>query len=90
SNGKLLGTLNGHNNWIYALAISPDGNTLVSGSGSILGHHQIIKVWNLKTKQEIRSLTGHSSTVRALAISSDGQTLVTGSDDKTIKIWLCD
>lgn len=90
SNGKLLGTLNGHNNWIYALAISPDGNTLVSGSGSILGHHQIIKVWNLKTKQEIRSLTGHSSAVRAVAISPDNQTLVSGSDDKTIKIWLCD
>jgi serine/threonine protein kinase len=90
SNGKLLGTLNGHNNWIYALAISPDGKTLVSGSGSLFGHQQIIKVWNLKTMQEIRSLTGHSSAVRALAISPDGQTLVTGSDDKTIKIWLCD
>ncbi|MHC5760025.1 protein kinase domain-containing protein [Nostoc sp.] len=75
-------TLQGHSDWVYAIAISPDGQTLVSGSKD-----KTIKVWNLNTGKEIRTLLGHSSYVNSVAISPDGQTLVSGSYDKTIKIW---
>ena len=75
-------TLTGHSSYVNTLAISPDGQTLVSGSAD-----KTIKIWNLSTGQEIRSLKGHSHPINYIAISPDGQTLVSGSADKTIKIW---
>lgn len=59
---------------VTSVAISPDGRTLVSGSGDI-------KIWNLASGQLIRTL-GHSGSI---AISPDGRILASGRGD--IKIW---
>ncbi|MBW4657365.1 MAG: serine/threonine protein kinase [Drouetiella hepatica Uher 2000/2452] len=77
-----LRTLQGHTSFVNALAISPDGKILVSGSAD-----QTIKVWDWATGTELRTLAGHTSFVNALAIARDGKTLVSGSADQTIKIW---
>ncbi|MEJ6486968.1 serine/threonine-protein kinase [Nostoc punctiforme UO1] len=79
---KQIANLQGHSDWVYAIAISPDAQTLVSGSKD-----KTIKVWNLNTGKEIRTLLGHSSYVNSVAISPDGQSIISGSYDKTIKIW---
>lgn len=46
----------------------------------------MVKVWNRKTKELIRTFSGHSNLVRCVAISPDGRSLVSSGDDKTIKI----
>jgi len=79
--GCLL-TLMGHTQWVMAVAISPDLQTVISG-----GLDTSIKVWNLSTGELLRNLAGHSKPVNCLAISPDGQTLVSGSDDDTIRTW---
>jgi WD40 repeat protein len=56
---------------VNCVAISPDGKTLVSGSGG-----GTIKVWNLHTGELRHTLSGHSSWVECVAISADGKTLV--------------
>jgi len=78
----LLLTLTGHAEAVWSVAISPDGQTLVSGSSD-----KTIKVWDLSTGKLVRTLTGHTGIVWSVAISPDGQTLVSGSLDKTIKMW---
>ena len=75
-------TLSGHSQPIWAVAISSDGKTLVSG-----GSDQTLKIWNLQTGTLLRTLTGHTDTVRAIVTSQDGRLLASGSGDKTIKIW---
>jgi WD40 repeat protein len=75
-------TLLGHEGEILSVAISPDGQTLVSGSTD-----DTIKIWNLNTGKEIRTLLAHSSDVNAIAISPNGHLMVSASDDKTIKLW---
>lgn len=66
----------------YSVAISPDGQLLVSGSSD-----RTITVRSLRTGKVLRTLSGHSGPVSAVAIGSDGQTLVSGSWDNTIKVW---
>ncbi len=78
----LFHTLTGHTGYVRSVALSADGQTLVSGSSD-----HTIKVWNVSTGQEVRTLTGHTGPVWSIALSADGQTLVSGSDDKTIKVW---
>ena len=87
----LKSTLTGHSDSIESLAISPDGQTLVSGGydKTISGHTNTkkIKIWNLGTGELKSTLTGYSSAVNSLAISPDGRTLVSGSYNGTIKTW---
>ncbi len=79
--GRIL-TLTGHSGEVNAVATSPDGQKIASGSDD-----QSIKIWNLSRGQELRTLTGHSNWVYSVAISPDGETLVSGSKDNTIKVW---
>jgi WD40 repeat protein len=71
-----------HSHWILSVAISPDGNILVSGSAD-----KTIKLWDLNKGNLIRTLPGHSSWVTAVAITADGKNIISGSTDKSIKIW---
>lgn len=78
-----LGDLSsGHSEPVRCMAISPDGQFLVSGSDD-----RTIKVWNLKEEEELYTLVGHSASVTSVAISPDGETLASGSSDKTIRLW---
>jgi serine/threonine protein kinase len=86
-NWRCVLTLTGHPKWVYSVTISPDGQTLASGT-----RNNTIKLWQLSTGRELRTLKGHSgwwlaAGVNSVAISRDGQTLASGSTDKTIKLW---
>ena len=79
---KPLQTLSGHSTWIYAVAISPDGETIASSS-----YDGIIKIWHLPTGKLIHSIDAHTDTVDSLAISPDGKILISGSWDDSVKFW---
>lgn len=82
--GKKVKTLPGHSNHaVQALAISPDGETIISGAND--GN---VKALNVETGKLIFSLKKqrHSKGVESVAISPDGKTIVSGSKDKTIKV----
>jgi WD40 repeat protein len=75
-------TLTGHHSSITAIAFSPDGGMIVSGSAD-----RTVKIWNPNSRLSQATLSGHSSLIDAVAISSNGKILVSGSWDYTIKIW---
>ncbi|QIR35753.1 protein kinase [Tolypothrix sp. PCC 7910] len=78
----LANSLIAHTEWVNSLAISADGETLVSGSAD-----KSIKIWNLKAGELKTTLTLHSNVVNSVAISPDSKTVVSASKDGTIKIW---
>jgi WD40 repeat protein len=67
---------------VSSVAISPDGQTLVSGSWD-----NTIKIWDLRTGQQVCTLPQQPSIVEAISISPDGQTLATGGWGNIIKLW---
>lgn len=84
-NIALANTLEDDSGWITSVAISPDSQTLVSGSWG-----KTIKIWDLSTNGTLKStLEDDTGSVGSVAISPDGQTLVSGggSFNNTIKIW---
>ena len=82
SNITLAKTLSGHTSMVWSVALSPDGQTLISSSGD-----KTIKIWNLRTGELRSTLSAHADMVLSIALSPDGQTLASGSWDRTIKIW---
>jgi F-box/WD-40 domain protein MET30 len=68
----------GHTDGIMCLQF--DDSILATGS-----YDSTIKIWDIKTGEEIRSLVEHTSGVRALQF--DDTKLISGSMDKTLKIW---
>lgn len=71
-----------HTDAVAAVALSPDGQTLATGSWDTT-----VKLWDIATKQERTTLPAHSSRVTAVAFSRDGKQLATGSADRTAKLW---
>ncbi|HEY9639972.1 MAG TPA: WD40 repeat domain-containing protein [Coleofasciculaceae cyanobacterium] len=80
-NFTLVQTITGHPA-AAALAMSRDGQTLVSG-----GSDKAIKVWDLKTGQLRNTLQSDSGSINAVALSPDGQTVISGSADHRVRIW---
>jgi WD40 repeat protein len=66
----------GHSAGVQAVAFSPDGTVLASGSKD-----HTVKLWALATGRLIRTLSGHTEGVTSVAFSPDGKILATGSWD---------
>jgi len=72
----------GHNASVKAVAVSPDGKYIATGS-----RDKSAKVWDISSGRELRSFLGHQLTVNGVEFSPDGRLLATSSADNTAKVW---
>jgi WD40 repeat protein len=63
-----------------AIAFSPDGKLLASGSS-------FIKLWNLETGRIICTLKGNTGILKSVAFSPDRKTLASCGLSQTIELW---
>ncbi|WP_392482129.1 hypothetical protein [Nostoc sp. C110] len=71
----------GHTERVNALAFSPDGQYIVSGSTD-----NTLRLWDTKGKL-LHTLNGHTGLVTALAFSPNSQYIVSASYDGTLRMW---
>jgi WD40 repeat protein len=65
-----------HDRAIMSVVFSPDGQVVASGSDDAT-----IKLWSIKSGEEIKHILGHRFGVRCLAFSPDGRMLASGGAD---------
>ncbi|MDE0682738.1 MAG: sigma-70 family RNA polymerase sigma factor, partial [Candidatus Poribacteria bacterium] len=70
------------NNWVLAVAFSPDGTRLASGSTDMT-----VRLWNTTGGKDSMTLQKHTGPTNVLAFSPDGKMLASGSTDKTVQLW---
>ncbi|MDB6171205.1 MAG: repeat-containing protein [Chthoniobacteraceae bacterium] len=74
----------GHDSWMFDLAMSADGQTLISAGGD----DQLI--WwpaAADAPEPIRKVKAHEGWIRALALSPDGKLLASGGNDRVVRLW---
>lgn len=76
----------GHRGSCRAIAFSPDGKLVASGSPPWLEDNSV-HVWEAATGRLIRRFEGHRSGVFSLAFAPDGLTVASGAGDSTILLW---
>jgi WD40 repeat protein/serine/threonine protein kinase len=78
----------GHRAQVTAVAFSPAGDLLASGS---LDHG--VRLWHVASRPEgealppMESLSGHTDAIYSVQFSPDGKLLASGSSDRTIVLW---
>ncbi len=84
--GKLLRSLKGHS-VTRALAFSPDGSLLATGSID-----RSLRFWNVQTGKEITAIKPNpkqpdEGVIRKIAFSPNGNTVATLTSDSVVKVW---
>lgn len=85
--------LDGHEDSVYSISMSPGGDFLVSGSDD-----KTIRFWNLKTMEELQERRiprvgeeGHTKAVRCVGWRpGNGDMVISGSNDRTVRRWRAD
>src|SRR5437763_3156508 len=82
---SVVATLKGHTEIVYAVAFSPDGKQVLTGS-----FDKTLKLWDTATGKEIKTLSGpkgHQDLILSVAFSPDGNLVASAAADKSVKLW---
>ena len=93
--GTLIHTFEGHEDWVGAVAVTRDGQYIISGAADYR-----VKVWSVAARATARAAvrpfrlvstcTGHTGEVIAVAAMPDGKRILSGSVEHTVRVWLLD
>jgi serine/threonine protein kinase len=87
-----LYTYGGHFSAVQAVAWSPNGKRIASGSRYFYDYDgsvgdNTVQVWDADSGDPLLTYTGHSWGVNAVAWSPDGLRIASGSSDQTVQVW---
>lgn len=80
--GEKIMDLIGHERAVKDVAVTLDGNYVVSASSD-----QTLKIWDLNKGVEIRSFKGHNDGVYRVILTPDSKSAISGSVNGIIKVW---
>jgi WD40 repeat protein len=74
-------TLKAHSGWVTAIAFSPDGQRLVSGSWD-----RTVKFWEVTSGKQLSPVASKTKEIQSLAFSRDGHWLATENSSNTVAL----
>lgn len=83
--GRPLATLNGHGDWVTAVALDTAAGVVVSGS-----RDGAVMLWDLAAATRLAVLDGHTACIRALALDAARRRLLSCGDDQWLIVWNLD
>jgi WD40 repeat protein len=73
---------------VVAVAFSPDGAMLATGSSDWIGWTGQVRLWSVSSGRELRRLSpGWTSGVSGLAFTANGARLAAGGTDGVVRVW---
>jgi WD40 repeat protein len=81
--GTLVHAFKGHTGYLQSVAVTPDGQHIISGSAD-----KLVKAWSVASKSLVTTCAGHTDWVYAVAAMPDGQRILSGGSDNTVRVWL--
>jgi len=82
SSGALARAIEAHNDSVYTLGVSANGQLLVSG-----GRDGTLRLWDTSSWVRQGIFRGHTHSVLAVVVHPNGKTIASGGADGTIKFW---
>lgn len=82
---EIATTYRGHTEPVYAVALTPDGTKLVTGS-----FDTTVRLWDVATGKEEKVFsgpTGHTKMVQSVAITPNGRLIASGAADGSLRFW---
>jgi WD40 repeat protein len=76
---------------VWCVAVSPDGKTVASGEGTVLGNQRApapVRLWDVASGQAVARLDGHQGVVFAVAFTPAGRGLASGGNFGAVKFWI--
>ena len=80
--GAITRTWDAHNDLIYDMSVSTNGQLLATASAD-----KLLKIWNLGTGKESARLEGHSLAVYGVALNHDGTQVASAGADRQLRVW---
>lgn len=77
-----LSNLNAHSKSVLAVAYSPNGKIMASGSLD-----ETIYLWDTENYKVADTLKGHGGNIFCVTFSPDGKYLASASKDNTVRVW---
>ena len=74
----------GHDSWVWSLAVTPDGRSLVTG-----GYDGRLCWFPLAADEPraARAIVAHDGWLRAVSVSPDGSRIASCGNDRLVKVW---
>jgi WD40 repeat protein len=90
--GAEVQRFDGHRNFVFGLAVSPDGKRALSSSGSnILSKLEDVTwsvcLWEIESGKELQRLEGRGPGITSVALSPDGSQALFAGYDGTVRLW---
>lgn len=67
---------------VCAVAFIRDGRYVLSG-----GRDKLLRIWDVKAKEEVATLDGHANRINAIAASADGTRAISAGFDSEARVW---